>query len=601
MLMKFKPVYFIILLILLVSACDVLDEGEYLGARPSSAYAGYFIQNNILTFYFDEDIYKDSSNLTGTSTSFLVDPSRVMVSGEFNAWSTQYTADWNLEQFGNIWILSKSLSLFSDGMQFKFRSDLNTDNNGFLQPPNNATNTVSDGDSGENLVINLNAGFSNPTNTVTPIPPSPILPTQLSNNIWYNEAFNTENEKFYQFNCETGKIYKIFWDDSYSGSGTQSVDVYVSAYRQNLQTPIFTRVDSGYNSPQTVSGETGETILIKVSSYSSGSFRIKVEDVTISTDKKVLSYRVVDAEYSKQLNKIIMVSANPNKLHIYDPETNTEESLDLPTTPNCVSVGPDGLSVAVGYNAWVSYIDLQILSRTTSSAGIASISKNIATTTDVLDVVLAGNGYIYAFPRRDQWEEIRCINISTSVETLMYGIYAGTKAKLHPDGNSIYGADNGLSPSDIEKYDITSGTATMLYDSPYHGDFSMAGDLWMSEDGMRIFTRSGNVFRSSAVVAEDMTYNGSLPGASGLISLCHSSMSGKVAVIPQDDTGLMIFEYAFLNYETKYNLPFFLNNGQVYAGHGKYVFVNSGGNKYYVIMQADSVSGLLYDYAITSF
>ena len=131
-----------------------------------------------------------------------------------------------------------------------------------------------------------------------------------------------------------------------------------------------------------------------------------------------------------------------------------------------MSLSLDGIYATVGHDAWVSYINL---SRVT-------LEKTFAVSTDVLDVVLAGNGYVYAFPRTDQWERIRCISIATEVETQSTGnfIYAGTLAKLHPDGDAIFGADNGLSPSDIEKFSIANGTAEYLYDSPYHVIFLCA-------------------------------------------------------------------------------------------------------------------------------
>ena len=71
---------------------------------------------------------------------------------------------------------------------------------------------------------------------------------------------------------------------------------------------------------------------------------------------------------------------------------------------------------------------------------------------------MANNKWAYVFPKDDQWEYVRCINlnISTDNEANSTGgsMYAGTKGRLHPSGKFIYGADNGLSPSDIEKYDI---------------------------------------------------------------------------------------------------------------------------------------------------
>ena len=327
----------------------------------------------------------------------------------------------------------------------------------------------------------------------------------------------------------------------------------------------------------------------------------KPDYVIVKADKlkRTLEFQVVDAEYSKQFDKIIMISSEPKQLHIFDPLSGDNSSINLPLIPTCVSVGPDGLFAAVGHDGWVSYINLNTI----------TLEKTIAVSTDVLDIVLAGNGYIYAFPARDQWERIRCVNITSEIETLHTGgsIYAGTLAKLHPDGLAIYGADNGLSPSDIEKYDITSGTAEYLYDSPYHGDYAMCGDLWFSDDGLRIFTRCGNVFRTSNTQALDMIYNGSLSELGLITHLSHSISAGRVAVIPgenfwpspsPDDTVLQLYDYTFLVYENSIALPTFSVGQNTYPGHGKFVFFNGDGTQYYVIIQADSTSGLLYDHAV---
>jgi hypothetical protein len=327
-----------------------------------------------------------------------------------------------------------------------------------------------------------------------------------------------------------------------------------------------------------------------------------VDQVTVTAQKDIgmLSFQVHDAEYSKQLDRVIMASTTPvNSLHIYNPLTSSDTAVDLPLAPSSVSVAPDGLYAAVGHNGWISYVNLST----------ATLEKTFPVSTDVLDIVLAGNGYVYAFPRRDQWEYIRCVNIATEAETLSSGmqIYAGTLAKLHPDGTTIYGADNGLSPSDIEKYDISSGTADYLYDSPYHGDYPMCGDLWLSEDGLRIFTKCGSVFRSSTVQNEDMVYNGSLSNSSRIEYLSHSAMANKVIAFPEasvwpvagmEDTELNIYDYDFLTFEAAVPMPVFFVGGQSYAAHGKYVFFSADGNNYFAIVQADVTAGLLDDFGI---
>jgi hypothetical protein len=315
---------------------------------------------------------------------------------------------------------------------------------------------------------------------------------------------------------------------------------------------------------------------------------------------QALTHRVLDAEYSKALDRVVMVSTHPNALYLYNPTTKTETSVALPTAPTSVSVGPDGRFAAVGHNAYISYVDL----------ATPKLLKTVAVTTDVLDVVLAGNGHAYAFPRTDQWEQIHSLNLSTDKETLSTGsIYAGTKARLHPGGKALYGADNGLSPSDLEKYGITGGTAQVLYDSRYHGDHEMCGDLWFSEDGARLFTRCGNTFRTSELQSEDMIYAGKLPDVSLIRHLTHSAAANRVALVqdvsyngePSVATRLQLYTPDFLNLDRSVSLPAFVREGKGFAGYGRFVFYTAAGDKLLVVLQADASSAMLNDYGIVSY
>jgi hypothetical protein len=315
-----------------------------------------------------------------------------------------------------------------------------------------------------------------------------------------------------------------------------------------------------------------------------------------------LSYRVIDAEYSVALDAIIMISSAPNELHIFRTSDQRETVVPLSLPPQNVSVSPDGLYAAVGHNGWMSYVNLST----------TTLVNTIPVTTDVFDIVLAGNGYAHAFSRNDQ-SYIRSINLATEEETLTsgYTIYFNTKAKLHPAGDALYTANNGLSPSDIAKFSVAGGPTQFLYDSPYHGDYPMCGDLWMSEDGLRIFTRCGNVFRSSTVRSEDMIYSGRLSQLDAVRHLSHSSILGKVFAISdttyyysplgRPDTEVQIYDSAFLAFERIVLLPRFAVGQAAYPGHGRFVFVHSDGSRYYVIAQADPSSGMLYDYGIVTY
>jgi len=314
-------------------------------------------------------------------------------------------------------------------------------------------------------------------------------------------------------------------------------------------------------------------------------------------------FRAIDAEYSKALDAIVTVSESPNRLNIYQPATRVLVTVPLGATPFCVSVGPDGKFAAVGHDHSISYVDLQN----------AVLVKTLNVSTNVLDIILGGNGYVYAFPRTDQWERIRAVNIASNTETLHTGnyIYAGTLARLHPAGTSIYGANNGLYPADIEKYDISAGTVTYQYDSPYHGDYSMCGNLWISEDGTRIYTACGNVFRSTSDRATDMTYAGTMENEPGIRWASNSQAAGSIAVLPSNQTAwwnpvprfdheVHYYSPDFLVYRGKTTLPSFVIENTSWQSRGRWHFFDATGARQYVVVQSDPESGMLYDFGVVT-
>lgn len=322
-------------------------------------------------------------------------------------------------------------------------------------------------------------------------------------------------------------------------------------------------------------------------------------------EKWLINGRVIDAEYDRNNDMIIVVSETPNELRKFNPSTNSIESIALNIPPTCISVGLDGNYAAVGHNGSFSYINLSTM----------ELEDTYAVTADAFDIILAPNEWVYVFPEEDQWERIRCINLSNGVETEHTGnfIRERTKVKLHPSGDKIYGANNGVIPSDFEKYNISNGTAEYLYDSPYHGDFSFSGDIWISEDGNRLFAKSRNVFNASTNQANDMAYNGELAGEGKIITLDYSSTAQRIyAVFTTGNTWDEIpsneirkYETDFLGFQGTVELPGFLipdgnGDGNFYESQGHFGYFSSDGMKYYVLVKVEEGAGAQNEWAIVT-
>lgn len=324
----------------------------------------------------------------------------------------------------------------------------------------------------------------------------------------------------------------------------------------------------------------------------SATVEVGVTPLAVSS-RTALAHDVVDAEFSRALNAVVMVSSWPtNALHIYDVGSGAERTLALNKVPMAVSLSPDGLSAAVGHDALVTHVDL-------ASVGTASpLTRALNLSAVTGDLVLDGSGHVYVFPLVDQWVSVHSIDVATNTEVLQYGPRAGTKARLHPSGTRIYGANNGLSPDDIENYDIRSGVAVRVADSPYHGDYPMCGNVWPSDDGALLFTACGRAFRASEVSGNDMVYAGALTLSTSqfygwhVLSLSHLYATRQIALIEQPWyecnvlTGgaqcfshLVIYESDFLNRQAVYSIPPVAVASHDYPQQGLFVFHQTNGTK----------------------
>ncbi|ACG72899.1 PKD domain containing protein [Anaeromyxobacter sp. K] len=321
------------------------------------------------------------------------------------------------------------------------------------------------------------------------------------------------------------------------------------------------------------------------------------DTVQVIVHEKVwmLGHAVADAEYSRALDRIVAVGGS--RLYVADPVGGTETSVALPKAALAVSVSPDGRYAAVGHDALVSYVSLD---------APPALLGTFTTSVIPSDVVLAGNGWIYVFPTT--WDQIHGIRISTGVDTPSTGWspFDGTKARLHPGGAALYGADNFVSPADIRKFSIASGVASFLYDSPYHGDYAMCGDLWITEDGLRIVTACGNTFHSNttqgSTAGSDMTYAGALEGTGQVKWADHSAAAGQILVVtgvpywpadPDADAELRLFGDDFLALQETIPLTRIGVGGKGYVSHGRFAFFSADGTRRIALVQVDATSGLL--------
>jgi parallel beta-helix repeat protein len=198
-----------------------------------------------------------------------------------------------------------------------------------------------------------------------------------------------------------------------------------------------------------------------------------------------------------------------------------------------------------------------------------SLVREFRINEDPYDIVATSDGYLYVSSGSGQWTYIRGYNLSTTSEVGSASIRHRSHIKLHPLESYIYAADTDSSPSDIEKFDISGRSIQSLYDSPYHGDYPMSGDLEISPDGTKIFTRSGHIFRSTESQSTDMTHIGSL--GSMWNSLTFDEINNIYTI-----SGTSVRKYNYDTYEAM--------GGKSIDGTGRFIFYNDG---YLIVVTED--------------
>lgn len=323
--------------------------------------------------------------------------------------------------------------------------------------------------------------------------------------------------------------------------------------------------------------------------------------------RTVLSHDIVDAEYSKPLDAVVMVGTWPvNALYVFDINSGVERAQPLAAAPTAVSVAPDGLSAAVGHDGHISIVDLAL-------AGLpgSSTPAFLGVAVNVVDLVLDGRGKVHALERFESTTYIHTVDIATGVEQLATGkqLYGGSLGRLHPSGDFIYSADRGVSSDQLNKWDLTVAPVTWVASSAFSSVHVVCGELWFREDGKAIYTACGNVFRSNVDPDLDMDFRAKLDLSGDkdfdfiIRSLSESDATNTVALVegktydceqvPPEAarcfTHLAYFDARTSDRRAIFAITPFVVGDLAYAQRGLFVFFDAAGNRKVLLSKLDGV------------
>lgn len=318
---------------------------------------------------------------------------------------------------------------------------------------------------------------------------------------------------------------------------------------------------------------------------------LSLDVISYKEEKWLLNTGIVDAEYDRVNDRIIALS-DQNSLLIIDPQSQTISTIDLGMPGVRVSLSPDSNTAVVGHIAALSHIDLNT----------SSVTKQIGLPFEVFDIVMGPKSWVYISQLKRDFYNLYNINIDTEEQGWSYSVIVDNQSRLksHPSGKFIFAANTFVSPSNVDKIDITQGKASGNYSTPYHGDYPFAGDIWVADDGLQFFSRGGYAFTISDNRTFDMTNIGRLTADHYFATIAHSSKNSKIYGIyssrvrhPAHNVTADVLAKYNLSYQLleEVKLPSFLTidtNGQyqIINSHAQFSFFNNEGNKYYIMSKS---------------
>lgn len=293
--------------------------------------------------------------------------------------------------------------------------------------------------------------------------------------------------------------------------------------------------------------------------------------VSIRTVAPMLEFAPLDVRYSIGLDKLVIVSTNPNAVKIIDPFTSTMKSVALPVPVKSFNLSPDGKLASILHESVASTIDLET----------GTVVKSFATGGSHTDVFITNTAVTYLIGQSGgQWVRPSVVYFDgrtgqdvTKPETTYMGSFYGTQFGVFAASkNKVFLMSQGLSPADIDYFTLDPLTNAVVAagDSPYHGDYSMRTPLYLSSTEDILFTSSGNYFYTS-----NLRYAGTFSLGGTLLSLSNSARNDETLVIASPSTSYRNGD------KTEYPAEYQRFTGSLFFPDARYKFPMIGGKQSY--------------------
>ncbi len=313
---------------------------------------------------------------------------------------------------------------------------------------------------------------------------------------------------------------------------------------------------------------------------------------------EVIKEDVIDAKYNKSIDRLIMITQNPNTLKFYNIENHTITNVNLPRSPKSLAFSQDEKYAAVGYEGAFSYFNLETQQE--------EIFKYLPF--DCFDQVITSKGrIIFSTSSQDRFSYYFDLNhkvlnvLDSNVAMHKLNLY------LHPSEQFLLTTKFNSSNAAITKYDIYEDSLVIDWKWT-NKNYRTNGEIWLLDEGRRIISDDAIIYGYDYENELYMSYKGSIKLERGeVLNLDYSVAQKKICILENIDikipidyrqkSRISIHDYDYLSRIKTLDLPHFpikkdSDSYDYLRTYAKFCFFNRSGNKIVTILNTDLYSPL---------
>jgi hypothetical protein len=240
-----------------------------------------------------------------------------------------------------------------------------------------------------------------------------------------------------------------------------------------------------------------------------------------------LAFDVVDAAYSRSLDRLVVVSGKPAPaVLLVDPETGTAQTLATPSGPSNVFVRADGFIAAVLRTGGITFLDLRT---GTILRDIETPSTQVGFGSDP-QALVAPSGM----------SSLSWLDLGAGTTRFAYSAFSGNVAFATVSGTqSFYTATLGNASYPLTRHDdVASSTDPWVDVSMFTPDSNVlppcGRQFWISDDGRHLVLDCGRSYHLAPTRAQDLVYAGGLEGVPSVKDVAHDGTSDRFFVVPNE-------------------------------------------------------------------